>query len=265
VAESGGVDMQAAATRVAVYEYLEDVSDRGVTDLNAWVVEHASWPEGAVALDVGCGPGPYLATLQQRAARVVAADLSTGMLTEARDRVSGSGCRFVAADAQQLPLVSECVDVIVAGHMLYHVPDIALAVREFRRVLKPGGTLLVVLNGPVDKAEIRQLWQQCCADIMGSGFRLANWGERANLDNASDLLSTHFEIVAVDRLPGTFRVPSAEPVLAWIDSHRSGTERWLSDEQWTAIARLARSKVEDIIATDGAFRASKESGVVVAR
>src|SRR5919108_178157 len=66
----------------------------------------------------------------------------------AKFRGSRSG-RAVAltADAQALPFDPDEFDVVVANHMLYHVPDPALAVAELARVLRPGGTLLAATNG----------------------------------------------------------------------------------------------------------------------
>ena len=51
-------------------------------------------------------------------------------------------------DAQDLPFDDGTFDVVVANHMLYHVPDPRRAAAEFARVLRPGGVLLAATNGP---------------------------------------------------------------------------------------------------------------------
>ena len=72
------------------------------------------------------------------------ADLSPGMLHSARP-LAGSDPLLVA-DAQALPFPCDAFDVTLAMHMLYHVPDRALAIAELRRVLRPDGVALVVTN-----------------------------------------------------------------------------------------------------------------------
>ena len=99
-----------------------------------------------VVVDVGCGNGAYLAELARRRHHgfVVGVDLSRGML-EAAHRATPAA-HLATADACALPLRDACADLALAMHMLYHVLEPARAVDEMRRVLTPGGRLVVVLN-----------------------------------------------------------------------------------------------------------------------
>ena len=101
---------------------------------------------GEALLDLGCGPGAFLGRLQQSGhrGRLVGLDLSEGMLAQAR--VQAPGAEFVQGDAEALPFGDVTFDVVTARHMLYHVPDIDAALREARRVLRPGGLFLAVTN-----------------------------------------------------------------------------------------------------------------------
>jgi SAM-dependent methyltransferase len=65
---------------------------------------------------------------------------------------------LVAADAQSLPLTEASLDVVMMMHMLYHVPDPAMAVAEAARVLRPVGKLLVATNGRRHLAEMNEMW-----------------------------------------------------------------------------------------------------------
>ncbi|HXQ59494.1 MAG TPA: class I SAM-dependent methyltransferase [Acidimicrobiales bacterium] len=252
-------------SRISIYDYLERVGESPDT-LERWVLDHVAWRASMTAADVGCGPGPYLAELSVRAARVVALDLSPGMLRDASIRFAASRRpSVVVADAQRLPLPDRSVDVVLCAHMLYHVPDIDAAVAEFRRVLAPGGTLLVVLNGPDDKAEIRTLWRDAALSVSEAAFTPPHWGDRANLDNAPEMLGAHFPSVTVDRLRGVFRFPAAGPPLTWVESLRPGTEHLVADAGWTAVNARIRERIEEIVARDGEFRVSQQSGVIVAR
>ena len=94
---------------------------------------------GSLLLDVACGGGllaPHVAGLGHRH---VGVDLSPTALPIAR----GHGVQVVRGDAQALPFADGVADVVVAGEVLEHVPDLAAAVGEACRVLRPGGTLVV--------------------------------------------------------------------------------------------------------------------------
>jgi ubiquinone/menaquinone biosynthesis C-methylase UbiE len=96
-------------------------------------------------LDVGCGNGAYLASLHRRGHHglTCGADLSSGMLRAVRPVIDRP---LLVSDAQALPIVDDAFDVIFAMHMLYHVPDLAVALTELRRVLRPDGVALVATN-----------------------------------------------------------------------------------------------------------------------
>jgi SAM-dependent methyltransferase len=253
------------ARRVGVYRFLhEDTPLAGGFD--SWVLDHHRWRGTETVLDLGCGPGPYVPALLGRARRVVATDLSVGMLGECRARApAGAHVAVTAGDARHLPLASGSADVVLAAHMLYHVADVTGAVAECRRVLAPGGALLAVLNGGDDKAEIRALWRDAGQAVLGPAFDVPRWGARANLDNAPAIVGDHFASVTVDRRAGEFRFPTADPVVAWIDSLRAGTEHLFGDDEWQAVMTETARRAQGRIDRDGVFRATKESGVVVAR
>jgi ubiquinone/menaquinone biosynthesis C-methylase UbiE len=96
-------------------------------------------------LDVGCGPGQYARALGARGLRVVAADLSAGMLGQARAMVTP---RLVQSDMRHLPFREAAFDGCFVCASLFHVPRVEapLALAAFRRVLRPGGVLYVALK-----------------------------------------------------------------------------------------------------------------------
>ncbi|MEU5875295.1 methyltransferase domain-containing protein [Glycomyces sp. NPDC047369] len=92
---------------------------------------------GAVLVDLGCGAGllaPHVDGYVH-----VGVDVSRESLALARSH----GVEAVRADVAAVPLPDECADVVVAGEILEHVPDLAAAVAEACRLLKPGGLLVV--------------------------------------------------------------------------------------------------------------------------
>jgi len=93
------------------------------------------------ALDAACGTGrhaEYLATLGHT---VIGVDSSPEMLAVATAKVPGA--EFREGDLHQLPLPDQHVDVVVCALALTHVPELAPALTEFVRVLRPGGHLVI--------------------------------------------------------------------------------------------------------------------------
>ncbi len=94
-----------------------------------------------VALDAACGTGRHAARLAARGHRVIGVDSSPEMLAHARRRLPEAD--FRQGDLHSLPLPDDHVDVVVCALALVHLPDLTPAFREFARVLRPGGHLLV--------------------------------------------------------------------------------------------------------------------------
>lgn len=115
-------------------------------DLEAAVDAALGLQGGENLLDVGTGPGDFPGRLREggHTGRLVGLDQSAGMVETASGK--HPDVEFLQGDVQNLPFEDATFDVLSARHMLYHVPDIAAALGEFRRVLRPGGRLLAVTN-----------------------------------------------------------------------------------------------------------------------
>jgi ubiquinone/menaquinone biosynthesis C-methylase UbiE len=99
-------------------------------------------------VDIGCGPGHLTAEIGHnfRDLDVVGVDISPIMArlaTHKRIGPAGSRLNFIIADGEALPMPDNCVDVIVSSLSLHHWLSPEKAIAEMRRVLKPGGRLLI--------------------------------------------------------------------------------------------------------------------------
>lgn len=92
-------------------------------------------------LDAACGTGRYAAHLAGRGHSVVGVDQSPEMLELARAKLPG--CRFLDGELTDLPLEDASVDAAVCGLALVHVADLARAVGELARVVRPGGRIVL--------------------------------------------------------------------------------------------------------------------------
>jgi ubiquinone/menaquinone biosynthesis C-methylase UbiE len=120
----------------------------------AWLETIARWVPKTIGnlLDLGCGTGRYAGALATRfASPVVAVDPSEKMLAEAARKLAPN-VRYVRAMAEALPLADEVFDMVFVSMVFHHFSDSQQAVRECRRVLRPGG-VVCLRAGTSDRTE----------------------------------------------------------------------------------------------------------------
>ena len=99
---------------------------------------------GERVLDLGCGAGRFVAALRDAGAEAVGVELAEAALERARRNAPGADVRLVEPDGS-LPLDHASVDLVWCSEVLEHVADTAYLLLEVRRVLRPGGRLLVTV------------------------------------------------------------------------------------------------------------------------
>jgi ubiquinone/menaquinone biosynthesis C-methylase UbiE len=102
-------------------------------------------------LDVGCGTGFLSLELAARGHSVTGIDFVPEMLALAIQKAatSGAAIRFEEADAENLPFDSGSFDLVVTRHVLWTLPHPEAAIDEWKRVLRPGGRLVVIDGQPL--------------------------------------------------------------------------------------------------------------------
>lgn len=103
---------------------------------------------GKAVLDAGCGPGLYAEELAARGASVVGIDNSPAMVDLARDRVPAGTFRVHDLDAPLDWVADGAFDVVVNALVLHYLADPTAALREFQRVLAPGGVAVISSHHP---------------------------------------------------------------------------------------------------------------------
>jgi demethylmenaquinone methyltransferase/2-methoxy-6-polyprenyl-1,4-benzoquinol methylase len=107
-------------------------------------LQRAGLRPGQTVLDVATGTGllaRQAVALTGSAAHVIGIDISQSMLAESRRSL---GIQLIQGRAEQLPVEDESVDFLCMGYGLRHVPDLVPTFKEFYRVLRPSGTVLLL-------------------------------------------------------------------------------------------------------------------------
>lgn len=142
VAEDAAADTAAQAVVLDMQEQLP-----GVQRLRDWALAALAPQPGETCVDVGSGTGAEvrrLAGLVGASGQAVGVEPHGGLRAIAEERSQGSGARYVDGAAGALPFADGSVDVIRCERVFQHLPDPEAAVREFVRVLRPGGRVVVI-------------------------------------------------------------------------------------------------------------------------
>lgn len=240
-----------------------------VTEWQPWVFDQIGLQSGEAVLECGCGPGWLWRENEARIPQgcaITLTDLSPGMVAEAEAALAASAVdfRFQPASIMELPFADDSFDVVVANHMLYHVPDREKALVEVRRVLKANGRFFAATNGNNHMKELSEMGSELFPEgaealkvgRMGSGTSMSL---EFRLENGAAQLRPYFSHVEMLPYPDSLRVTEAAPLVAYV----------LSTVQHLDIPDAVRRRLHDHFAAkitaDGAIAISKESGLFVAR
>jgi ubiquinone/menaquinone biosynthesis C-methylase UbiE len=286
-----------AMSKITDPQYLKTAQYKDASNLNARVEIHRrfsanayGWqrwvfdalealPRQARVLELGCGPAYLWADNAGRIPagwNITLSDLSDGMIEAARQNLSGVShpFEFKQMDAQSIPFDDETFDVVIANHMLHHVPDRAKAIAKIRRVLRspdavlgrspddlsgrspdavsgtPGGRLIATTVGDHHMKELNAWLQRVSADPNFVLFPLA-----FTLESGLAQLQPYFRQVEMRRYEDSLQITEIEPLIAYI--HSSMQVKKFSE---SALAEL-RSDLERELQSKGMLFVGKDSGL----
>jgi SAM-dependent methyltransferase len=98
--------------------------------------------DNKIVIDVGCGPGNLLAAIGGNPKILIGTDVSEGALLKAQTL----GYTTMLSDAQDIPLIDQCADVVMLNAVMHHSDDAEMVLREAARLVKPGGLLITDMD-----------------------------------------------------------------------------------------------------------------------
>jgi len=184
-------------------------------------------------LDVGCGNGDLLILIRKNGFKgeLVGVELSAGILAGGINESEENklDINFVVGDAQNLPFEDECFDVVIAKHMIYHIPNPQKGIDEMYRCLKRGGSLLITLNSKNSSPHFH-----ACEKLICEKFNLhtEHGQDLINVENITDFLG-QFSNIETKLKNGLIKKP--ELFGKYVESFRGVLDPEPSDVTWGEI------------------------------
>jgi ubiquinone/menaquinone biosynthesis C-methylase UbiE len=223
-----------------------------------WVFDQLILKTEIRVLEVGCGRGDLWQGNRDRfpvSGSITLGDLSWGMVKEASRTLKGvSKISYLSLDLQRIPYQDDSFDIVIANHMLYHVPDLTIGLEEISRVLKPEGRLYATTIGLNHMRELGELIRL---------FRPEHPHRRTQsmsfvLENATEVLKETFKSAEVRLFEGDLLVTEVKPLMDYILSS------WhLFEDEKGKVSDL-ETYLKDLMKKDGHFFITKSQGIAIA-
>lgn len=222
-----------------------------------WLFDKYNFFDNCCILELGCGNGRQWENQIEHLPNncsLILSDFSDGMINIVKDKyLMYEVLSFQQIDIQNIPFPDETFDIIIANHMLYHIPDLTKALSEVKRVLKTGGKFYSTTNGnggiyPFLHNALKHFNPNTKAFTQEFTF---------NLQNGSEILKRYFSNVKRVDYEDSLSITETQDLIDWIHSTISITRSSEKD------IKGLFDYFEDIRQRDGAINIPKEDGLFI--
>jgi len=212
-------------------------------------------PAESKIFELGCGAGTMWKECASRIPAgwvITLTDLSDGMLDAAwRNLVPlGRGFKFEQMDAQSISYGDRTFDIVIANHVLPHVPDREKAMRDIKRVLKDDGHLIATTIGKDHMQEVYQWLKR-----VNTNERPDMFSNPFTLENGLQQLQNVFSQVKKSQYVDNLQVTEIDPLIAYIRSSIGAVD--LSEDKLGEL----KKDLAAILEKEGRIFITKDSGL----
>ncbi|MDR7071383.1 class I SAM-dependent methyltransferase [Fictibacillus barbaricus] len=190
------------------------------TDWHEWLFDQYEIQPNSKILELGCGSGAFWVKNKSRIPadwQITLSDFSSGMLQDAQNNLEGlPNLSFQQINIQEIPFDVDSFDVVIANHMLYHVPDRSQALSEIRRVLKPGGLFYSSTIGEEHLKEFGELLTHFDSKLDYSSAYLH--AQAFGMENGEQQLKSVFSSVKLIPFPGDLHITETDAIVEYLSS-----------------------------------------------
>ena len=252
-------DLRNLKVRWKLYDYVvpkSDIYQKGFENLNLSSLEDV--------LEVGCGSGENVVRLRKKGhkGRVGGLDINPLLFKEASEKVFAQPIEWYVGSADDLPFEDKSLDCVIAHFMIYHLPDIQKGLKEWKRVLRNGGRVLVSTASKDNfpkyvkfKERISQYLSCRSSPQFSASF---------NLENGGAQLREVFLSVERYVFEGELQLRTVQPYLDFLISIRDFFEPVPVESEWKKAISLVEDEINEEIRVNGVYRDSVKRGFFIA-
>ncbi len=227
----------------------------------SWVFDQMVFAGNVRILELGCGTALLWRSNLQRIpddSHIILSDFSEGMLKGAKNILNNALDKFEfnVINAEQIPYSDDLFDIVIANHMLYHIPNLEKALSEISRVLKPNGTFYASTFGLNYMKELTELVSNFDNNII---FSLKPLAHAFGLENGGELLRKYFEEVKIMEYDDELEVTESEPLVNFILSTKA--RRFFKGSKKDEFNEY----IMNIIKNEGKIKITTKSGLLIAQ
>ena len=218
-----------------------------------WIFDQYAFTENMNVLELGCGTASIWSNRDKwlpNNLKIILSDFSPLMVKKAKDLLQDNSLfSFQEINIQEIPYDDNSFDVVIANHMLYHVPDKNKALLEVKRVLKKGGSFYTSTVGEISLKELNDIYLKLDEKASFSYTKNISF----TLENGSDLLNQYFGNVEKRLYIDSLEVTNIDDLIEYIKSYNEIPES-VNDELYCL--------VNDGF-VNGVFKIQKEQGLFI--
>lgn len=225
-----------------------------------WVFDQVIMTENMNILELGCGNANFWVNNGDKVPKMnlFLTDVSKGMIEVAQKNLvnCNSNISFSVVDAQNIPFKDDFFDIVIANHMIYHIPDINRAIKEMYRVLKPNGQLYATTMGQSNMDRLYEIVKS-----FDENFATPEITLRFGLETGEKILNNFFDNVEVRRYIDSLNITETAPLLEYIKSLSGVNE---SVDVVTEDHEDFKRYLDELIKKENGLEIKKDSGILIA-